>query len=285
MIAIRNLTFRYPGASQPALRGVSFLVETGETLGVLGPSGAGKSTLQNCMIGLLPTFRDAVLYDGVSLKDLGKAFFDRIGVSFEHPNLYSRLTGLENLRFHAGLYSRDIRSIGGLLDLVGLSDAAHRRTEEYSKGMKRRLVFARAIMHRPDILFLDEPTAGLDPGFAGQIREVIRDEQRRGATIILATHDMQVAEDLCDRVAFINEGELVAIDTPRNLKMLFGQKSVEVEYRLGEALSRKVLSLESGEDLAYLNRLLRDGAVETVHSLEASLARVFVELTGRGLSR
>ncbi|MFO7942304.1 MAG: ABC transporter ATP-binding protein [Bacillota bacterium] len=283
MIDIRTLTFRYPGAARAAVREVSFTIETGEILGVLGPSGAGKSTLQNCMIGLLPTPRDAVLYDGVSLQKLRKPFFDRIGVSFEYPNLYSRLTGLENLRFHAGLYSREIRSLEELLEMVGLTDAAHRRTEQYSKGMKQRLVFARAIMHRPEILFLDEPTAGLDPGLADRVKEIIRDEQRRGATAFLATHDMQVAEELCDRVAFINEGQLVAIDTPRNLKLLYGRRSVEVEYRFGESLSRETLSLESAGDLARLNRLLEDGAVETLHSLEASLGRVFVELTGRGL--
>ncbi len=284
MIEVDDLGYRYPGAPAPALRNVSFRIGRGEIMGCLGPSGAGKSTLQNVMIGLLQPGEGGVRYEGKSLQRLGKDFFNRIGVSFEHPNLYPRLTGLENLHYHAGLYAREPRPLEALLEAVGLGDAIHRRAEVYSKGMKQRLVFARAIAHRPDILYLDEPTAGLDPGLAERIKEMIRAERDRGATVFLTTHDMHVADEICDRVAFINEGRLVALDTPRNLKLAHGQRSVGVEYRQGNATRAEVLSLEDRGERERLGRLISEAVVETLHSREATLGQVFLKLTGRGLT-
>ncbi|MEW6243270.1 MAG: ABC transporter ATP-binding protein [Bacillota bacterium] len=284
VIEVNDLIFTYPRAHRPAVRGISFRIERGQIFGFLGPSGAGKSTVQNLMIGLLPTQKGSILYDGKTLSDMGKSFFNRVGVSFEHPNLYEKLTGIENLRYYGGLFDRPVIPPEQLLDMVGLGEAKNKRAGAYSKGMKQRLVFARAIMNRPDILFLDEPTSGLDPGTAQRIKEIILKERDRGATIFLTTHNMFAADELCDEVAFINEGQLVAQDSPRNLKLKYGQKAIKVEYRSNGQIKSEILFVERDEDRHRLGQLLDTGTVETLHSQEATLEQVFVKLTGRGLS-
>lgn len=281
---MRDLTFTYPRASSPAVRDVSFEVAKGNILGFLGPSGAGKTTVQNLMIGLLPVQHGSVKYEGKTLEEMGKSFYNRIGVSFENPNVYEKLTGLENLRFYGGLFDRPAVSPEKLLAMVGLADAAHKRASEYSKGMRQRLVFARSLVNRPDILFLDEPVSGLDPDTAQRIKEVILSEKTRGVTVFLTTHNMFVADELCDEVAFINEGGLVALDSPRDLKLKFGQKAVRTEYRAGGELRSELLFLDSETDMRRLDQLVSSGTVETMHSQEATLEQVFIKLTGRGLS-
>lgn len=284
VIEVENLTFSYPGAIKPAVWEASFKIERGRIFGFLGPSGAGKSTVQNIMIGLLPVQNGKVLYNKKKIAEMGKAFFNRIGVSFEHPNLYEKLTGNENLKYYGGLFKVPTVSPGRLLELVGLAEAGNKRAGQYSKGMKQRLVFARAIMNQPDILFLDEPTGGLDPTTARKIMDIIIAEKNRGATIFLTTHNMMVADELCDTVAFIDEGRIVGEDSPRNLKLQYGQKAVKVEYRDNEKLKTELLFPEKAEDLTLLNQLMKEKKVETMHSQEATLEQIFMKLTGKGLT-
>ncbi len=284
MIEVENLTFSYPGAIKPAVRKASFEIEHGRIFGFLGPSGAGKSTVQNIMIGLLPVQDGKVLYDKKKIAEIGKAFFNRIGVSFEHPNLYEKLTGIENLKYYGGLFSAPTIHPERLLEMVGLADAGNKRAGQYSKGMKQRLVFARAIMNQPDILFLDEPTGGLDPTTARKIMDIIINEKERGSTIFLTTHNMMVADELCDIVAFIDEGCIVGEDSPRNLKLQYGHKAVKVEYRDNEKLKSELLFPEKAEDLTLMNKLMKEKKVETMHSQEATLEQIFIKLTGKGLT-
>ncbi len=284
MIEVENLTFIYPGAIKPAVREASFDIERGKIFGFLGPSGAGKSTVQNIMINLLPVQNGKVLYDKKKVAEMGKVFFNRIGVSFEHPNLYEKLTGIENLKYYGGLFSVPTIPPKWLLEMVGLADAGNKRTGQYSKGMKQRLVFIRAIMNQPEILFLDEPTGGLDPTTARKIMDIIIAEKKRGATVFLTTHNMLVADELCDTVAFIDEGWIINQDSPRNLKLQYGQKAVKVEYRENGKLETVLLFPEKSEDLALLNRLMKDHKVETMHSQEATLEQIFIRLTGKGLA-
>ena len=284
MMSVSGLTFTYPRASVPAVRDVSFDVKKGSILGFLGPSGAGKTTVQNIMIGLLPVQHGSVMYEGKTLQEMGKSFYNRIGVSFENPNLYEKLTGLENLRFFGGLFDRPPASPEKLLEIVGLADAGNKRAAEYSKGMKQRLVFARSLVNRPDILFLDEPLSGLDPDTAYRVRDAILGEKARGVTVFLTTHNMFVADEMCDEVAFINEGALVALDSPRALKLRFGQKAVKAEYRAGAELKSELLFLDNQADMERLDELAKSGTVETLHTQEATLEQVFMKLTGRGLS-
>ncbi len=295
MITVEQLHFRYRGASAPAVEDVSFSIERGNIFGFLGPSGAGKSTVQKILIRLLPLQQGQVRYDGVPLADLDRDFMAQVGVSFEHPNVFPRLSGRENLRAYAGLYppingganggtdGGVDRRIDDILERLGLSAAADQWAETYSKGMKQRLVLARSLLHQPRFLFLDEPTSGLDPATARVVMELIREQKERGAVILLTTHDMFVADSLCDQVAFLHRGVIVACDSPRALKLSHGEKSVRIEYRSDAGLQSAQLVLSRAADRERLQALSESGAIETIHSQEATLEQVFVELAGAEL--
>jgi fluoroquinolone transport system ATP-binding protein len=209
--------------------------------------------------------------------------FNLIGVSFEQPNIYKKLTGLENLEFYRKMFSVATEDPMNLLKMVGLEDAARKRAGGYSKGMLQRLVFARSMLNTPKMWFLDEPTSGLDPATASTIKEIIWQKRKEGATIFLTTHNMHIADELCDRVAFIHEGRIELIDSPRNLKLKYGEKMVQVEHRIGEALKKEHLSMIEEKDRQRLNQLIGQGVIETIHSQEATLEEIFIKVTGRGL--
>ena len=283
MVEVRNLFHDYEGRGKYACRDISLKVEDGHIFGFLGPSGAGKSTIQNIMTKLLPIQQGEILYDGTEIRQIKREFFNNIGYSFEHPNIYTRLTGYENLKYFAGLFRGRTEDPQRLLDLVGLGPSAHKRAGRYSKGMKQRLVFARSIINKPKILFLDEPLSGLDPSTAEVIKGVIRELQNNGTTILMTTHNMHAADELCDKVAFINEGEIIVSDSPRALKLKYGEPGIRVEYREDGRTAARVLVPERPGDLDEFNRLAAEGRIETVHSQEASLDAIFRKLTGREL--
>ena len=201
VIRVNELTFTYPKAAEPAVRGMDFSVSGGEIFGFLGPSGAGKSTTQKLLIGLLRGHGGEVTVWGRDPLAWGPDYYQRIGVSFELPNHYQKLTGLENLRFFASLYDGETADPMELLDAVGLADDANTRVGKYSKGMQMRLTFARSLINNPELLFLDEPTSGMDPVNARKVKNIVLDLKARGRTIVLTTHDMSTADELCDRVA------------------------------------------------------------------------------------
>ena len=244
MIRVDDLTFAYTGAEKPAVRNLSFAIETGEVFGFLGPSGAGKSTTQKILIGLLREFSGSVSVFDRDLATWGADYYERVGVSFEFPNHFLKLTALENLRYFSSLYGGTTQAPASLLEKVGLQDDGGLLVSQYSKGMKNRLSVARSLLHDPQLLFLDEPTAGLDPVNAQRIVQLVRSQQQEGKTVFLTTHDMAVANELCDRVAFIVDGEIVLIDTPRELKLRHGQSSVRVEYRDQGPLQHRDFPLE-----------------------------------------
>jgi fluoroquinolone transport system ATP-binding protein len=285
VIRVRGLTFRYPKASAPAVRGMDFAVGRGEIFGFLGPSGAGKSTTQKLLIGLLRGHGGEATVWGRDPLDWGPDYYERIGVSFELPNHYQKLTGLENLRFFASLYSGATLDPDELLDAVGLTECAHTRVGKYSKGMQMRLTFARSLINDPDLLFLDEPTSGLDPVNARKVKNMILDLKARGRTVFLTTHDMATADELCDRVAFVVDGTIVAADRPAELKIARSQRLIRVEYR-GENgdLETAAFGMDGLADDPGFHAVLRGNHVETIHSREASLDDVFVEVTGRRLT-
>ena len=285
VIRVRGLTFTYPAATEPALRGMDFTVGRGEIFGFLGPSGAGKSTTQKVLIGLLRGHGGELSVWGKDPLVWGPNYYERIGVSFELPNHYQKLTGLENLRFFASLYGGDTLDPMKLLDAVGLADDADTRVGKYSKGMQMRLTFARSLINDPELLFLDEPTSGMDPVNARNVRHIILDLKARGRTIFLTTHDMTTASELCDRVAFVVEGKIVAMDTPAELKIARSQRLVRVEYR-GEhgRLDTTEFPLDGLADDPAFHAVLRNHHVETIHRREATLEDVFVEVTGRRLT-
>jgi len=285
VIRVRGLTYSYPKASEPTVRGMDFTVDRGEIFGFLGPSGAGKSTTQKLLIGLLRGHGGVAEVWGRDPLAWGPDYYQRIGVSFELPNHYQKLTGLENLRFFASLYGRKTLDPMELLGAVGLVDDADTRVSKYSKGMQMRLNFARSLIHDPQLLFLDEPTSGLDPVNARNVKNLILDLKARGRTVFLTTHDMATANELCDRVAFVVDGTIVALDTPAELRIARSQRFVRVEYR-GDSggLDAASFAMDGLADDPAFHAVLRDHHVETIHSREATLDDVFVEVTGRRLS-
>ncbi|WP_442931042.1 ABC transporter ATP-binding protein [Mycolicibacterium sp. 120320] len=284
VIRVRGLTYTYPKSDEPAVRGMDFTVGQGEIFGFLGPSGAGKSTTQKLLIGLLRGHGGEATVWGRDPLDWGADYYERIGVSFELPNHYQKLTGLENLRFFASLYAGATADPVELLDAVGLADAAGTRVGRYSKGMQMRLTFARALLNNPELLFLDEPTSGLDPVNARKVRDIVLDLKGRGRTVFLTTHNMATANELCDRVAFVVDGRIVAMDTPAELKIARSRRSVRVEFRDADGqLGFADFALDGLADDPAFHGVLRSRHVETIHSREASLDDVFVEVTGRQL--
>ena len=284
MIEVNNLVYRYPKSSQATLHGLDFSIERGEIFGFLGPSGAGKSTTQKILFGLLEGFQGEVNVMGRAISSWGNDYYESVGVSFEQPNHFLKLTGLENLRYFSALFSGKTRKPEDLLELVGLSEDADTLVAQYSKGMKNRLTLVRALLNDPDLLFLDEPTSGLDPLNAHNVKEIIKEQKRQGKTIFLTTHNMTVADELCDRVAFLVDGQIRLADSPYNLKLSHGVHSVQVEYRNGAGLEKKEFRLENIGDNDEFIKLLRSARVETIHTQEATLEKIFLQITGRSLT-
>jgi len=283
MIEVENLFYSYTHDENYAVEGISFEIDEGEIFGFLGPNGAGKSTTQKILTGLLPIQKGKAIVAGEDITKVSGSFYNMIGVSFEQPNVYMKLSGYENLKFFASMFDVTTEDPYELLRLVGLEEVAHNKAKTYSKGMLQRLVFARSLINRPKIWFLDEPVSGLDPATAAQIKELIKRKKEEGITIFLTTHNMHVAEELCDRVAFIDAGKIVLIDTPRNLKLRYGERLVKVEYKSDGKVERELLSMAKTIDIEKLNGLINSGKIETIHSMEASLEDIFIKVTGRGL--
>jgi fluoroquinolone transport system ATP-binding protein len=283
MIQVNNLGFQYPGENKPTLKGLNFNIEAGEIFGFLGPSGAGKSTTQKVLYKVYHQYSGELLINGKNLKNWGAEYLAMIGVGFELPNHYEKLTGRENLELFASFYPKATRrNLAELFELVDLADAIDKPVSRYSKGMKVRLNFLRAIQHDPQILFLDEPTSGLDPVNAQKIKSCILDLKSSGKTIFITTHHMETADQLCDRVAFIIDGSLRAIDSPQNLKKQYGQELVQVTLENDFYQQFPLLDLGSNTDFL---QFIQTGKVKQIHSLEASLEEVFIKITGQSLTK
>ena len=265
------------------MRGLSFRIQAGEIFGFLGPSGAGKSTTQKVLTGLLKGYDGGVSVFGRDFATWGADYYENVGVSFELPNHYLKLTGTENLSYFRSLYRDETQAPDNLLDLVGLQESGDMLVSQYSKGMKTRLGVARALVNNPGLIFMDEPTAGLDPVNARRVKDVIRAQQNMGRTVFLTTHDMTVADELCDRVALIVDGRIRLVKSPRDLKLAHGERTVQVEYGVDGRTERRTFPLEGlGDDPQFLD-VLRGGAIQTLHTQEATLEDVFIKVTGRAL--
>ena len=282
MIDVKNLVYRYPKNEEPTVRDISFFVEKGEIFGFLGPSGAGKSTTQKILIKLLTNYSGEIRILGNDHKKSDGSYFNRIGVCFELPNHYLKLTALENLQYFAGFYEQKPADFIQLLEKVGLAKDANTKVEKFSKGMKMRLNFIRSIMHNPDILFLDEPTSGMDPVNARKIKDIILEQKQLGKTIFITTHNMHDADELCDRVAFMVDGRLEIIDSPQNIRQMGGKRVVKVEYENGEVYSEEFEIEGLGENVKFLD-VLKKNHIRSIHSREATLEDIFIQVTGKHL--
>lgn len=286
MLSVENLSYTYPGGAE-AVRGIDFAIEKGEIFGFLGPSGAGKSTTQKVLIRLLRGFQGSITVLDRPLNQWDDSYYEQVGVAFELPNHYQKLTASENLSLFRSLYSGDTLEPAQLLEMVGLEDDADTRLSQFSKGMQMRLNFVRSLIHRPDLLFLDEPTTGLDPVNGQKIKDILRQQKAEGRTIFLTTHDMTVADQICDRVAFIVDGEITLIDSPRNLRLQHGRRRVRVEYHhdgTSAPTQQAEFPLDGLGDSDEFLKILRTNRIETIHTQEATLEDIFIQTTGRSLT-
>jgi ABC-2 type transport system ATP-binding protein len=281
-IIAENLTYRY--GDKTAVDHIHFTVGEGEVLGFLGPNGAGKSTTMKMLTGQMrPTEGTATLL-GIDVAKHANKVQAQIGVAFETSNLYEQMNAVENLNLFAQLYGVRKFDANALLEKVGLGGRGTERVAGYSKGMKQRLMLARAMVHNPRILFLDEPTDGLDPVSSETIRSIIRETSAHGTTIFLTTHDMVEADKLSNRVAFINKGVIVALDTPHALKQQYGKRAMKVEVRCPDgSLRTHEVVLDRDATPREVHDLFAQEQVVTVHTEEATLEDIFVRVTGRGL--
>ena len=292
LITVEELAFTYPRAIRASLNGVSFSLRNGEVYGFLGPSGAGKSTTQKVLYGLLKEYSGSVRLFGNEVRDSGGQIYSLMGIAFETPNLYLKLTGRENLEFAMSLRASRRRAGGGVihsataqqidaaLERLGLLDSADRRVETYSKGMRMRLSFVRAVVHEPPLLFLDEPTSGLDPLWARVVKDWIVELRTRGTAVFLTTHSMELADEVCQTVGFLVDGSLVAQDEPIAFKQRYGRPAITVH---GIDTNGKTTQLTVGYQ-ELLERPLRGlQQVTRVVNREVTLEQVFLQLTGRTL--
>jgi len=281
-IVTNNLTYNY--GELTAVDHIGFEVAEQEIFAFLGPNGAGKSTTINMLTGQLKPMEGQATVLGMEVADDPNKVQERIGVCFEITNLYEQLSAKDNLALFAKLFGIKQFDPEVLIKRVGLDGRGDDKVETYSKGMKQRLMVARALVNRPDVLFLDEPTEGLDPQSSLAIRNIILEERDRGATIFLTTHDMAEADKLSDRVAFIDEGKIAAIDTPHNLKQQYGKRVLRAEVSGGDGkLQEREIELDKAETAAEVERLFEQEKVVTVHTEEATLEDIFIEITGRAL--
>lgn len=263
-----------------AVKGVSFKVNSGEIFGFLGHNGAGKTTTIKMLTGQLTPTKGSGHVGGFNIVHQRSDIKSIIGVVFEDQNLYDRMSGRDNLLFFAHLHGVDRERVDELLEMVGLIERARDRVKKYSNGMKQRLMVARALLNRPQVLFLDEPTRGLDPVSAFEIRQVIAELARQGTTVFLTTHYMEEADQLSDRVAFISEGQIIAMDTPQELKLRYGRREARV---LLDDRSEHTVSLDDPEQARQLGAWSAARRIVSIHSQEATLEEVFRRLAGRTL--
>lgn len=260
---------------------ISFTVEAGEVFGFLGHNGAGKTTTIRMLSGQLRPTAGRARVAGCDVTTEQGRLRPLVGVVSENQNLYERMSGRENLAFAARLYGTNPGRVDEVLQQVDMLERAGDNVRHYSNGMKQRLLIARALLHRPQIIFLDEPTRGLDPVVAREIRRLVIQLASQGVTVFLTTHYMEEADELCRRVAFLSEGRIVALDTPDNLKMAHGQKSLKATLNTGQTLT---IALDDEAAGKHLEELVSGGHLRTLHSTEATLEEVFIQIAGRGLS-
>jgi len=282
VINAENISYTYKKGVK-AVDNISFHIGKSEVLGFLGPNGAGKSTTLKMLIGFLNSQTGKIDILGKNMAHNTDEIQAEIGVCFEEKNLYEDMSAIENLKFHASLYGIKRPDVNAILKKVDLDKRGKDKVASYSKGMRQRLMVARSLVNKPKILFLDEPTDGLDPVSAKAIRKVIREEKERGASVFLTTHDMLEADKLSDRVAFIDKGKIAAIDTPDNLKHEYGKRTLKIRYQENGQVKEEELSLEAKDIGKRIEEIRSQYKLHDMHTEEATLEDIFIQVTGRGL--
>lgn len=264
-----------------ALQGVDLEVDQGEIFGLLGPSGAGKTTIIKLLTGQLEPDEGTAQLFGRESDKLSDADYTQFGIALDSGGLYQRLTVADNMKLFADIYGVDHRAIAEIIAQVGLTEAMKRPVSKLSKGMTQRLVLARAILHKPALLFLDEPTSGLDPATVQGIHELILNVRVNGCTIFLTTHNMEEAAKLCDNIVLLNEGQIVEQGAPEDLCRKYN-KQQQIHLRLADGRTISLANSKSSAESLYT--YFKNEKVEAIHSSEPTLENVFLQLTGRKLA-
>lgn len=276
VIEMRNIVKKF--AQKEVLKGVNLKVSHGEIFGLLGPSGAGKTTIIKILTGQLQCTEGVSMILGQDTAALPSFVYRKMGMMMDNLGLYERLSCYDNLKLFAKIYDVPQGRISEVLKQVDLAEAAKVPVSKLSKGMRGRLALARAVMNEPELLFLDEPSSGLDPQAVTMIHQLIRKEQKRGAAIFLTTHNMEEAGKLCDHIALLNEGKIVEYGSPKEICLRYNHQN-KLQIRL---LDGRNVVLPNGKFSAdEVKEYLAKEMVETIHSTEPSLETVFMELTGR----
>ncbi|QIK70487.1 ABC transporter ATP-binding protein [Erysipelothrix sp. HDW6C] len=263
-----------------ALKDISFEIGKGEIFGFLGPSGSGKTTTIKIATGQLGQTRGDAQVLGKDASTINEAIYEQIGIVTDTSGIYEKLSVYDNLKIFADLFKVEEDRIDVLLSKVGLEGHKKHQAGKLSKGQKQRLVLARAILHKPRLLFLDEPTSGLDPATANQIQDMFLELKGEGMSIFLTTHNMEEATKLCDKIALLNDGVIVEHGTPEEICLRHNQeKTFKVRLKNDDIVHLN----ESKEHIAILNQHLSEGNVETIHSCEPTLEEVFIKVSGRSL--
>ncbi|NCB39975.1 MAG: ABC transporter ATP-binding protein [Erysipelotrichia bacterium] len=262
------------------VKAISFSVAKGEIFGFLGPNGAGKTTTIRMMIGEIPFSQGSIQIFGHSIPQQIKQTKSLIGVVPDHQNLYDRITVRQNLDFFAALNSINIKRVDTVLEEVFMTEHQHKACNDLSRGLRQRTLIARALLHQPSLFFLDEPTSALDPHSAKLIRELVKKLKNSGTTIFLTTHYMEEADNLCDRLAIMNLGTIVACDEPEKLKKKFGRKTAMLEYTSKEGLKKEEISLASESGRQQICNIINSENLVKMHTREATLEEVFMHTTG-----
>lgn len=282
MIKVERLSKRF--GTFNAVNDVSFCVEGGEIFGLLGPNGAGKSTTIRMLIGLTNPSQGQAFISGFDCFRQRQEIHRLIGVVFELPTLYERLSVRENLLLFARLHNVAPTRLAETMARLSLDAVQDKLTGKLSKGWKQRVVIARALLHHPRILILDEPTSGLDPNSAGMLRKTIRELRGDGTTIVLCTHDMQEADELCDRVGIMYRGQMRALDTPYALKGCERHPDLIIEYLDQGEIATITYALDDPVVAGFLQRHLLEHTIISITTRRPTLADVFAAITGGELS-
>ncbi|WP_414045258.1 ABC transporter ATP-binding protein [Macrococcus equi] len=264
--------------SKKAVNHLSLHIQQGEIFGLLGPSGSGKTTTIKMLTGETSITEGDIQVFHYKDKALQTAEYrEQIGILSDNSALYERLTVYDNLKMFAGLYKQSIDRIDAVLSFVQLENEKKTVVKKLSKGMRQRILLAKALIHQPKLLFLDEPTSALDPNTTRHIHKGLLKLKEEGTTIFLTTHDMDEAEALCDRIALINNGKLVALDTPDNLRYQHSDQTITLE--MNDTLVRTVHK----EDVVQIMELLNTKKVKRIYTNEPTLGEVFIKVTGKEL--
>ncbi|MDE7312883.1 MAG: ABC transporter ATP-binding protein [Eubacterium sp.] len=277
-IRVEHITKQYD--KEPVLKDLNAVLQRGEILGFLGPSGAGKTTTIKILTGQLkPTSGDAYVL-GIHVKNIDETIYEQIGIVTDQSGVYERLSVYENLKYFARILRVDQGRIDALLQRVGLLEHKKKAAGKLSKGQMQRLVLARAVLHKPQVLFLDEPTSGLDPSTALEIHRLLIELKNEGMAIFLTTHNMEEAAKLCDHVALLNNGQIVEYGTPQELCLRYNR---EKRYRVLLESGEELMLEQTQENVERLSALLKGNQVAALHSCEPTLENVFLTVTGRKL--